>query len=172
MKTSSAWIFVLVVIAGTGFYLSSSLPKPKSNQQNATYMIEGQPVTLVDGYAESAPAPGSASKTVTQYLGNDAKGDLNGDGISDLAFLVTQTGGGSGTFYYAVAALQAGDGSYHGTNAILLGDRVAPQTTVIQNGEIIVNYADRAAGEPMTAQPSAGVSKYLKVQGGTLIESR
>jgi len=61
---------------------------------------------------------------------------------------------------------------YKGTNAILLGDRIAPQTTEIKNGQVIVNYADRAAGEPMTARPSVGVSKYLKVEGTTLVEAQ
>jgi len=43
--------------------------------------------------------------------------------------------------------------------------------TEIQNGQIIVNYADRKAGEPMTTAPSLGVSRYLVVQGTTLSEA-
>ena len=80
-----------------------------ADYKNATYTIEGQPVTLVDGYAEVPAAPGSASKTVTQYFGNEAVGDLNGDGVPDVAFLLTQNGGGSGTFYYVVAALKTAE---------------------------------------------------------------
>lgn len=144
-------------------------PKMPADPKNTTYIIEGNSVTLVNGRAEVESAPGAASKTVTQYFGNDATGDMNGDGIPDVAFILTQSGGGSGTFYYAVAALKTPDG-YHGTNAILLGDRIAPQTTAIKNGQMIVNYADRKAGEPMTAQPSAGMSKHLKIQGTTLEE--
>ncbi|HVM73786.1 MAG TPA: hypothetical protein VMU13_02860 [Candidatus Paceibacterota bacterium] len=137
--------------------------------KSGTYIIDGQPVTLVNGTASTVSAPGSASQTVTQYFGNVATGDLNGDGVPDAAFLLTQTSGGSGTFYYVVAALKTATG-YQGTNAILLGDRIAPQTTEIKNGQIVVNYADRAAGEPMTAQPSVGVTKYISFMDGSLME--
>lgn len=136
--------------------------------KNVTYSIEGKSVTLVDGRAEEAGAPGSASKTVTQYFGNNAKGDLNGDGIPDLAFILTQTDGGSGTFYYAAAAIQTAQGGYQGTDAVLLGDRVAPQTTEIRDGKVIVNYADRAPGEAMTVQPSVGKSVWLKLDPATM----
>jgi hypothetical protein len=40
--------------------------------------------------------------------------------------------------------------------------------TEIRNEVLIVNYADRAPGEPMTAQPSVGVSKYLILKNGAL----
>jgi hypothetical protein len=137
--------------------------------KNATYLIESQSVTLTNGRAESTSAPGSASKTVTQYFGNEVKGDLNGDGLPDVAFIITQNSGGSGTFYYAVAALKTKTG-YRGSNAVLLGDRIAPQSTEIKNGQLIVNYADRKAREPMTVKPSVSISKYLKIQGASLIE--
>jgi hypothetical protein len=68
-----------------------------------------------------------------------------------------------------VAALKTESG-YTGTNAVFLGDRIAPQTTSITDGTLIVNYADRAPGEPMTAAPSVGVSKYLVIQNGTLVD--
>lgn len=135
--------------------------------KNGTYTINGEPVTLVGGSAATSAAPGSAAIVETQYFGNEASGDLNGDGVPDAAFILTQTSGGSGTFYYAVAALKTPAG-YQGTNAVLLGDRVAPQTSEITDGEFIVNYADRAPGEPMTAQPSLGKSLYLKVINGAL----
>lgn len=141
-----------------------------ANHQNATYMIEGRAVTLVNGMAEDDVISGAATKTITRYFGNEAYGDVNGDGTSDIAFLLTQDHGGSGTFYYVAVALKTGDG-YAGTNAVLLGDRVAPQPTEIrQDGEIISNYAERAPGEPMTARASVGVSKYLRVVDGVLVE--
>jgi len=96
------------------------------------------------------------------YFGNEAEGDLNGDSQPDKAFLLTQSPGGSGTFFYVQAALKTVDG-YRATNVILLGDRIAPQTTEIRDGRLLVNYADRNPGEPMTASPSLGVTKYLKI---------
>ena len=139
-----------------------------TSPKNATYVIEGQPVTLVDGVFATSTVPGSASRATTHYFGNEATGDLNGDGLLDVGFILTQNNGGSGTFYYVAVALKTATG-YQGTNAILLGDRIAPQTTEIKNGVLIVNYADRNPGEPMTAQPSVGVSKYLLVEKGSLV---
>ncbi len=175
MKTSTiVGAAAALIVAGGAWYwlMGGGVAAPvTADYKNATYVIEGQPVTLVDGHAETAAAPGAASQVVTQYFGNAATGDLNGDGAPDVAFILTQNSGGSGTFYYAVAALKTATG-YQGTSAVLLGDRIAPQTTEIRNGQVIVNYADRAAGEPMTAQPSVGVSKYLNVEGATLVAAR
>ncbi len=141
------------------------------NYKDLTIDIEGRQITLVNGLSEMPAAPGSASKIVTRYFANEATGDLNGDGTLDTAFLVTQNSGGSGTFFYVVAALKGKDG-YAGTNAVLLGDRIAPQTTEFRDGNLIVNYADRKPGDPMTTSPSVGASKYLKVVDGKLVVSR
>jgi hypothetical protein len=169
MKTKTVVGIVLaLVVIGAGVYWWRGQQTSPPDYKNITYVIEEKPVTLVNGHAQVANTPDSSSKTVTDYFGNLAKGDLNGDTIPDLAFLITQNGGGSGTFFYVVAALQTPDGGYQGTNAILLGDRIAPQTTEISNGQIIVNYADRKEGEPYSASPSVGVSKYLKVNGTRL----
>ena len=143
----------------------------KSEFAFATYMIDGESITLNDGKSEIPTLPGSASKTVTRYFGNEARGDLNGDGTEDRAFLLTQETGGSGLFYYAVAALSSGTG-YKITNAIFLGDRIAPQTTEILNARVVVNYADRKENESMTSTPTLGVSKYLKVANGLLGETK
>ena len=165
---------ILAVIAVVGLvYLnyveSPSMLATKTDYKNATYTIDGEDVTLVEGLSETPAAPGSASMLSIKYFGNVAKGDLNADGIPDLAFLLTQSSGGSGTFFYLVAALQNSAGGYTGTNAVLLGDRIAPQETEIKDGEIVVNYADRKVGQPMSAVPSVGVSKYLKVENNHLV---
>jgi heat shock protein HslJ len=169
MNTRLTIIILSTIALGGVWYWLAQTPAPTSalSYKNATYVIEGQSVTLVNGRAEITPVPNSVSKTVTQYFGNEATGDLNGDGVADVAFLLTQTTDGSGTFYYAVAAIKTADG-YQGTSAVLLGDRVAPQTTEIRNGQLIVNYADRAVGEPMTAKPSEGKSLFLKLNTATL----
>lgn len=181
-KTKIVIICALVAVAGTGVVLFSGrsvkAPNvPATNQSqtvldpmNATYNIDGKSYTLVNGVSEVEAVPGSASKITTRYFGNQASGDLNGDGIYDLGFLITQDGGGSGTFFYVVVAIKTSTG-YKTTNAYLLGDRIAPQTTQIVGQELVVNYAERKPGEPMTAQPSIGVSKYFKVTpDGKLLE--
>ena len=140
--------------------------------QNATYLIDGKEVTLVNGSAEQEAAPGSATKVVTKYFGNAVDIDLNSDGLMDSAFLLTQDGGGSGTFFYTAAALNQA-GSTQGTNAIFLGDRIAPQSTNVDPNnpvQFIVNYLDRKASDPMSAQPSMAVSRTLKLDDGKLVE--
>jgi hypothetical protein len=148
-------------------------PQSAKDPQNATYLIDGKPVTLVNGKAEQPAAPGSAEKIVTQYFGNAVAVDLNADGKPDSGFVLTQSTGGSGVIFYAAAAIQNPDGTYTGTNAILLGDRIAPQSTNVDpnnSAQFVVNYAERAPNEPMTTQPSHGVSKIFKLDNGTLVE--
>lgn len=164
-------IAVIIIIGGAGYliYQSATEQKPAADVRNTAYLIENEEVVLVNGRAEKEIVPGSASKIITQYFGNEVRADFNNDGTEDVVFLLTQNSGGSGTFFYVAAALNSKYG-YKGTNAILLGDRIAPQTTEFREGEIIVNYADRKPGEPMTTNPSTGVSKYLKITDGRLTE--
>lgn len=162
-------IVILIIIA-----ISSKKPDaPESSAtdyRNISYEIDGEIIKLAQGKAETEAAPGSVSKISTElYSGNEARADLNNDGTEDIVFLLFQDGGGTGTFYYVAAALSSG-GTYKGTNAILLGDRIAPQTTEIRDGKIIINYADRKPDEPFSEQPSVGTSKYLKVEGQKLVE--
>ena len=169
-------LVVIIALIGGVFWLNGDIYQEKQGPpgyKDATYIINGTPVTLVEGVSEVEQAD-SASKTVTRYFGNEAKGDLDGDGLEDIAFLLTQESGGSGTFYYVVGAIQTENNTYNGAHAVLLGDRVAPQTTEyhsfsgIPGGYIIVNYADRATGEPITAQPSIGKSLWLKLDPETM----
>jgi len=174
-KSIISGIAIVLISVGGIYFLTKGnkevSPAPKettaADYKNATYIIEGQPVTLINGHAESAAAPGSASKIVTQYFGNQAVGDLNWDGVDDIGFLLSQTTGGSGTFYYAVAAIKTADG-YQGTSAVLLGDRIAPQTTEIREGGLLINYAERAPGESFAVQPSMGKSLWLLLDTKTM----
>ena len=139
--------------------------------KNTSFNIEGNVVNLVNGVSEMSVAPGSASKVTTRYFGNETNGDLNGDGLDDVAFIVTQDGGGSGTFYYVVVALKNLDG-YKNTNAFLIGDRIAPQTLEINTSakELHVNFVERKPGEPMSAKPSVGATLIPKVTPGGVLE--
>ena len=147
-------VVLVAIIAGYAVY-----SKPLSSPKNATYTIAGQKVTLKDG---------SNLETGTRYFGNDITTDLDGDGREDTVFLLTQQTGGSGVFYYAVAALNTEHG-YVGSEAIFLGDRIAPQTTEKGKGKIVViNYADRAFGEPFTTPPSIGKSIWILLDVKTM----
>ncbi len=139
-----------------------------SKVKSATYIIDNQTVILNDGVSESGLIVDGVSQPTTRFFGNEAQGDLDGDGQADIVFLITQDNGGSGTFFYLAGAL-AVDDSYQILNTIFLGDRISPQTTEIKKGIIIVNYADRRADEPMSSTPSVGVSKYFQVVGSQLV---
>ncbi len=142
------------------------------DSKNCTFDVDGQTILLVDGYAENENTPQSASKLVTRYFGNEINIDLNLDGLMDSALLLQQENGGSGLFYYVVAAIQTKDGC-SGTNAIFLGDRIAPQSTNVYMSEptqFIVNYADRKPDEPMTSSPTEGISRVFNLENGLLVE--
>ena len=134
---------------------------------NATYLIEKQPVHLVDGRAEVQTAPGSAIKITTVVFGKPAYGDLSHDGREDAALFLKHDPGGSGTFYYVAAAIAAKNG-YHGTNAVFLGDRVSPRTIHIRNGVIIAEFDDRKPDQPMAVAPSIAETIYLELNEGCL----
>jgi hypothetical protein len=171
-------VAALVVLIAAFFAFNSYIYNQKQavgvpDYKDAEYRIGNASIKLTDGFAETEAAPGSASKITTRYFGNEYKTDLNSDGREDVVFLVTQETGGSGTFYYAVAALNTERG-YVGSDGYLLGDRIAPQNTGMSPNPqhqdvIVVNYADRAAGEPMTARPSVGKSVYLKLDTSTMM---
>lgn len=144
------------------------VPTTGGDPRNAEYIFSGQPVRLVEGVSEAEAAPGSTARVVTRYFGNEASSDLDGDGREDVVFLLTRETGGSGTFYYLVAAL-ARDEGYLGSHAVLLGDRIAPQSTEIRpDGVIVVNYADRAPGESFATPPSIGRTIRLRLDLETL----
>jgi hypothetical protein len=172
MKKYIIWFLIIVaVIIFAVWHFNSKKENPSnitSSYKDITFRISGEPITFVNGYSETAAAPGSASKVVTKYFGNQITKDLDGDGALDVAYLITQNSGGSGTFFYLVGALKRGSG-YVGTSAVYIGDRIAPQTTESgPNRQILVNYADRKPGEAMTTQPSVGKSLYLLLDVKTL----
>ena len=176
--------FVALIILGVGamvvFLPSAPVPAPisqatttpntllGSDPKNATYTIDGTPITLTNGLSVVEAAPGSASKITTKYFGNEVVRDLNGDGRPDTAFILTQDAGGSGTFYYAVAALNTPTG-YIGSQGFLLGDRIAPQATTMGTSTIVIfNYAERKEGESFAVAPSVGKSVWLKLDPSTM----
>ncbi len=143
-----------------------------ADHKNSSYIIEGQTVTLTDGLSETTSAPSSSVEIVTRYYGNELKHDLNDDEQEDVLFLLTQETGGSGTFFYLVAALQTPTG-YVGSQAFLLGDRIEPKSISIDEGMTnngthrqnvaVVDFATHASDEPFTAEPTTDTTIWLKL---------
>jgi len=172
MKIFSYLIIGGVVLVGAFYALNSYIYNEKqataaADYKDAEYIIDGARVKLEDGIAETEAAPGSSARVVTRYFGNELTTDLDGDGREDVVFLLTQEPGGSGTFYYVVAALNTERG-YVGSEGLLLGDRIAPQTTELSKNPshksvVVVNYADRGREDPFTTPPYVGKSIWLKL---------
>ena len=157
-KNESVWDWDENIIVGE---------KKEANPKNGSYVIEDSEVALNNGYNETEIEPGSSSKIITRYFGNEAKGDFNKDNIEDKAFLLTQEGGGTGIFYY-LASLVSSKNDFIGTNTIFIGDRISPQSSSFENGLIVINYADRKPDEPFSAKPSVGVSRYFEIRDNNL----
>jgi hypothetical protein len=130
-------------------------------------MIDDESVKLADGKASEPAGPDSASEIDTEVFGEPTFADIDGDGRLDAALILVQEGGGTGTFFYVAAAISTEQGA-KGTNAIFIGDRIAPDTLNIQSGKIVVNYADRKPGDAMTDDPSVAKSLYAVYSGSAL----
>lgn len=128
-----------------------------STPLDTTYIISGQTYLLSGGKVEKEIAPDSSSKEKVAIWGTPVVGDLDADGDMDAVSFLTQELGGSGTLYFVAIAVNE-NGIYKGTNAMLLGDRIAPQTIEIRDGRAVVNYAVRNANEAFTTPPSVGKS--------------
>lgn len=175
-KTISSIIIIIlfiITVAGITIYRSNlpqneapSVPETATtttsvlDAKNATYTVSGEVFTLKNGVASRDTSPSSATKNTLQLFGEPVYGDLNKDGVNDAALMLVHNPGGSGTFYYAVLILSKNN-TYIPTLPLLLGDRIAPQNIAIESGHAVYNYAERKAGEPMTAQPSIGKSLYV-----------
>lgn len=178
-------IVLIIILVGVGIFVAS--PKnifdkdiqagqetatekalTTKDLMNSTFIISDTKVILQNGSEERALLPDSASEVVTKYFGNEVFTDINNDGKKDAVFLVTQNAGGSGTFFYAVGLVSTKFG-YTGTKAILIGDRIAPQSTVAMSGGLVdINYADRKPTDPMTTQPSIGKTLTIKLDAKTM----
>jgi hypothetical protein len=164
-------ICALVSMAIGGNNPADPLDQYAPDPLNATYLIEGQPVRLTAGYCELPAAPGSAMKSRTAVWGQPEYGDMDDDGNTDAAVILTHDPGGSGTFYYVAAAINV-NGRYQGTNAVLLGDRIGSAEIAIRSGAAVVKYADRRLKEPMSTAPSVNKSTVLILKNEKLIKIR
>ena len=147
----------LLLVGCQGVNRSESTPGPAaqlgSDPLNTTYTIGNRPVSLVDGRNEEPAAPNSSSKNITQVQNTPLFADINKDGIDDAVLILTQSAGGSGTFYYVAAAIATPEG-YQGTTALLLGDRIKPQRIEIIGTKARISFLTRGSEESFTDDPT------------------
>lgn len=142
--------------------------KDMSDVKNISYIVEGYKFDMKDGVAKVKydTDTDSASENTLIMFGEPVYGDLDADGDEDAVAWLVNDLGGSGLFFYAVIVVND-NGDYKSTNALILGDRIAPQTLEIHNGLAVFNYAVRRDDEPMTASPSVGKSFWIKYDKST-----
>jgi len=144
-----------------GDALGAENPLSTTDVENLAVTIDGETFTMSNGFAARQAVPGSATQNTVRIVGEPAWGDADRDGHRDAALLIENDPGGSGVFYYAVLAVND-SGTYRATNALLLGDRIAPLTVDFLDGRFVYNYQVRGPGEPMTARPSVGKSLWIR----------
>lgn len=150
LASAAALILLFVVMRSAIQQTSVAAP---AEVKNITVTLDGDTVTLRDGVAERPAVPGSAAQNTVRLVGEPVMGDATGDGRPDAALLLENDPGGSGTFYYAVLAVDD-DGSYRATNAVSLGDRIAPRGVEFTEGRFVYRYLERKPGEPLAVAPS------------------
>ena len=173
MKQTLVSLAVLVTLLAAFFALNAYIYDEKQGDQglvedykDGLYFLSGEPIQLTDGVSKVPAAPESPIMNVTRYFGNEVRGDLDGDGDEDVAFLVTYEPANSGPYFFLAGAINEG-GKYRGTHLMLIGDHVAPQTTEYRDlgapygARVIVNYART------DVTPSEGKSLYAKYSAET-----
>ncbi|MEN8252548.1 MAG: hypothetical protein ABFQ53_03145, partial [Patescibacteria group bacterium] len=136
----------------------------------ATYNIEDEEVSLVEGVVEKEIASQTSSKIITEITSDAAEGDLQ-QGTLDGACILSQDPGGSGTFYYVGAVLEQSKEEYLATtNTYLLGDRIIVKEIKIEEGAIFVTYLTRKEEESMAALPTVEVKKKFEIEEDKLVE--
>jgi heat shock protein HslJ len=128
-------------------------PAVSSDARNTSYIIDGVPVTLVDGISEERENTGASGRTLTRIWGAPTFADLNGDGIEDAVLILTRSTGGSGTFYYVSAAIASPSGQ-SGTTGLLLGDRIEPKAIDVADGKASIRFMTRGPDQSFADVPT------------------
>ena len=107
-------------------------------------------VILFAGRYEGEPvSPDSASRSVVVLVEHPyASGDLDGDGIDELAVVVVASFGGSGSFRHLVV-LDMQSEPPRSLATRLLGDRVEIAEIKIRDGIVHLDTVEHAPGDPM-----------------------
>ncbi len=145
-------VFILVIVGLFVFNAYTYTENPAdeglfTDYKTGRYLISGTPMQL--------------GMNGVRYFGNEVLADIDNDGDQDVAFLITQERGEDGVRFFLAGALKE-EGGYRGSQAMMIGDNIAPQTTEWRDGLVLINFAERRANEPLTTPPHMGRSIYAK----------
>jgi hypothetical protein len=139
--------------------------------KNAEYQapfVAGGVLRLTNGRFEGPHAIDPRLTVRTMLIGAPARGDLDGDGVPDVAVvLVTSTGGAE--VYYEVAAVRNDNGSPVHLATAPIGDRIRFQWVNIRNGEIQVELFTHGEKDAMCC-PKKKTIRRFRLEPGWLRE--
>lgn len=160
---TSVVAIVVIIIAVYSFSftnLASVISQTDSSSiKNGSYTIEGKLFQLQGGKI-SVPNPATGLNHTVEIFGEPVFGDVNNDGKKDAVILLASTPNKNGTFYYITLGIEK-NGVYNITETLYIGHDIAPQTVRVEDGDAVFNYAERKAGDPVTAQASEGKSIWI-----------
>ena len=133
----------------------SFVGSPEMAVRNATYFLGGAEYRLREGSYFEYSGEGFTEIDQVDVVQISPIGNQG-----DYAVWLTHQIGGTGVFWH-VAIASPGQNSYIGSNAVLIGDRIMPGTIELQEDNVVVNYLERAFGEPLTAEPSIAQQKII-----------
>jgi len=138
--------------------------------RNATYQLGAtnglRVVQLKNGKFEQGDPAGVdyVSVTMTDFV---AFGDLNGDGVDEVAALVAENYGGSGVFVL-LAIYEDVSGILNFQTSIILGDRVQPNKLLIEDGKIFLDAIIAGPNDPMCCPTLYTTRHYILTGIGQL----
>ncbi len=138
-----------------------SLDALKNAEFDSEFTASGR-AKLTNGIYKEPAAPGSAAQIQIALTDFVAFGDLNSDGVDDAVAILTESGGGSGTFYRLVVIVNQNDKPTPVAD-FPLGDRVKINSVAIQAGTIAVNMVTHAPTDPSCC-PTLPVIRAFRLQ--------
>lgn len=138
--------------------------------RNAKYQLgltdSLQVVQLTDGKFERG-IPGSVEFTSVSMTDLFASGDLDADGVNEVAALVAENYGGTGVFVFLVV-FEDVNGAFVFQSSALVDDRPRLNELSIANGEIFLDAVIHGFEEPMCCPTLRTTRHYRLAQGGQL----
>src|SRR5215216_1643746 len=137
--------------------------------RNAQYQL-GTPdslqvVQLVDGQFEQG-TPGGADFISVHMTDFVATSDLDGDGVNEVAALISENYGGSGVFVF-LAVYANDNGKLTFQNASMVDDRPQLNALSIGSGEIYLDAVIHGTDDPMCC-PTWRTSRHYRLTDGQL----
>jgi hypothetical protein len=142
----------------------TSIPAYVSRLRNAQYQLGATDalriVQLKDGkFEQGAPGdPDYVSVNVTDFI---AQGDLDGDGVKEIAALIAENNGGSGVFVFLVVYSDKNGELVFQTSSIV-DDRPVLNALSIENKDIFLDATIHASTDPFCC-PTLRMTRHYRL---------